>query len=108
MHEEWCRMKNSHDKNGPKAKNIVLKMNEMGIKYNILMINQKLNAMVEVFKSLGGSDLINTFEMKEGLKFDEITDSITSQIQTSVDNKRNNLLYRVAYKDPIVTKSTWE
>ena len=46
--------------------------------------------------------------MKEGLKFDEITDSITSQIQTSVDNKRNDLLYRVGYKDPIVTKSTWE
>ena len=101
-------MKNSHDKNGPKAKNIILKMNEMGIKYNILMINQKLNAMVEVFRSLGGSDLINTFEMKEGLKFDEITNSITSQIQTSVDNKRNDLLYRVGYKDPIVTKNTWE
>ena len=102
-------MKNSHDKSGPKANNIILKINEMGIKYNILMINRKLNRMVEVFRSLGGNDdLINTFEMKEGLKFDEITDSITSQIQTSVDNKGNDLFYRVGYKDPIVTKSTWE
>ena len=101
-------MKNSHDKNGPKANNIILRMKEMGIKYNILMINKKLNAMVEVFKGLGGSDLMNTFEMKEGLKFDEITDSITSQIQTSLDNKEKDLFYRVGYKDPIVTKSTWE
>ena len=102
-------MKNSHDKSGPKANNIILKINEMGIKYNILMINRKLNRMVEVFRSLGGNDdLINTFEMKEGLKFDEITDSITSQIQTSVDNKGNDLFYRVGYKDLIVTKSTWE
>ena len=102
-------MKNSHDKSGPKANTIILKINEMGIKYNILMINRKLNRMVEVFRSLGGNDdLINTFEMKEGLKFDEITDSITSQIQTSVDNKGNDLFYRVGYKDLIVTKSTWE
>ena len=44
--KKWCRMANILDKKGPKAKDLLASMKKKGIKYNILMINDKLIQMV--------------------------------------------------------------
>ena len=88
IHKKWCRLKNEQDKKGPQAKDLIAKMKDTKIKYNILIINNKLTKMVDHFKNLGGADIITTFKMTHGLNFGPITDSIISQIKQSV--KRNN------------------
>ena len=80
-------MENSHDKKGPHAEELLLKMKDLGIMYNILMINEQLTKMVESFKVMEGGEMLTAYEMKNGLQFDTITDSVINQIKESVGDK---------------------
>ena len=80
----WCRKANSLDKKGPHAEELLLKMKELGIMYSILMINERLIRMIEFFKSMEGGEMLQSFEMTNGIEFDTITDSVINQIQESV------------------------
>ena len=85
-------MENKNDLKGPQPKDIISKMKENEIIYNILMINDKLEKMVDVFKSWEIDDkesMIRTFEMKDGLQFDMITKSVIDQIAKAVENSKN-------------------
>ena len=85
-------MENKNDLKGPQPNDIVSKMDENEIIYNILMINDKLEKMVDVFKSweIGDKEtMIRTFEMKDGLQFDMITKSVIDQIAKAVENSKN-------------------
>ena len=88
--EIWCRKKNNLDKEGPKAEDLLHKMKDNGIMYNILMINDKLVTMGEIFKNMYGGEMIKTFEMKDGLNFSTITNSVVDQIQKSVAEQYNS------------------
>ena len=92
LHKIWCRMENTNDLKGPQSKDIISKMKKNGIIYNILMINNKLNKMVNAFRQLEGTDekMINTFEMKDGLKFETITHFVINQIKTAVENQKKS------------------
>jgi hypothetical protein len=80
-------MENSLDKKGPHAEELLLNMKELGIMYNILMINERLIKMIELFKSMEGGEMLKSFEMRNGLEFDTITDSVINQIEASVNDK---------------------
>ena len=82
-------MANILDKKGPKAEDLLASMKKMGIKYNILMVNDKLSRMVKEFKKMDGDGILNIFEMKDGLEFDKITQSIVRQIDTFVGKNSN-------------------
>ena len=88
-------MENTNDLKGPQPKDIISKIKKNGIIYNILMINDKLNKMVNVFKHLEGTNekTIKIFEMKDGLQFDTITESVIRQIRTAVEEqKKSNII----------------
>lgn len=94
----WCRKANSLDKEGPHAEELLLKMKELGIMYNILMINERLTRMIEFFKSMEGGEVLTSFEMTNGLEFDTITDSVINQIEKSVNYKNLHLNVRAVKK----------
>ena len=87
LHKIWCRMENTNDLKGPQSKDIISKMKKNGIIYNILMINNKLNKMVNAFKQLEGTDekMINTFEMKGKFPI-KIPHEIVMGAKTESDN----------------------
>ena len=83
----WCRKANSLDEKGPHAEELLLDMKESGIMYSILRINERLIKMIEVFKAMEGGEMLQSFEMTNGIDFDTITHSVIKQIQESVNDK---------------------
>ena len=97
LNKVWCRKENKNDLKGPQPKDIISRMKENGIIYNILMINDKMKPMVNVFKIAEGNGksrtmnpktIIKTFEMVGGLEFDMITKAVIDQINEAVEKKR--------------------
>ena len=74
-------------------------MKENGIIYNILMINDKIKPMVNVFKTAEGNGksrtmnpttIIKTFEMVGGLEFDMITKAVIDQIKEALAKNKTS------------------
>ena len=93
LNKIWCRMENTNDMKGPQPKDIISTMKKNGIIYNILMINDKIEKMVNVFQNMEAEDdetIIRVFEMKDGLEFDTITESVINQIKTAVEKQKTH------------------
>ena len=80
---------NELDRKGPKVEDLLTSLRQMGIRYNILLINDKPDQMVKEFERIAGNDLITTFPMKDGLEFKKIIESVITQIQIHMDQRRN-------------------
>ena len=102
LNKIWCRKENENDLKGPQPKDIISRMKENGIIYNILMINDKIKPMVNVFKIAEGNGkrramnqdtIIRTFEMVGGLEFDMITKAVIDQIKEAVEKNRTSDAY---------------
>ena len=99
LNKIWCRKENKNDLKGPQPKDIISKMKENGIIYNILMINDKMKPMVNVFKIAEGNGksrtmnpktIIKTFEMVGGLEFDMITKAVIDQIKEALAKNKTS------------------
>ena len=86
-------MANSLDKKGPKVEDLITSMEKLGIKYNIIVISDKLTDMLKEFKQMDKGGMITVFEMEHGLEFDKITQSVVTQIEKYVekDDKPSDL-----------------
>ena len=78
---------NELDRKGPKVEDLLTSLRQMGIRYNILLINDKPDQMVQEFRRIAGDDLINTFSMKNGLEFRKIIESIVKQIEMHMEQR---------------------
>ena len=99
LNKIWCRKENKNDLKGPQPKDIISRMKENGIIYNILMINDKIKPMVNVFKTAEGNGksrtmnpttIIKTFEMVGGLEFDMITKAVIDQIKEALAKNKTS------------------
>ena len=99
LNKIWCRKENKNDLKGPQPKDIISRMKENGIIYNILMINDKMKPMVNVFKIAEGNGksrtmnpktIIKTFEMVGGLEFDMITKAVIDQIKEALAKNKTS------------------
>ena len=79
---------NELDRRGPNVKDLLTSLKHRGINYNILLINDKPDQMVQEFRRIAADDLINTFSMKDGLEFRKIIESIVKQIEMHMEQRR--------------------